>query len=92
MRISYVSDGVPVLLLTISEALVLDELLSAHCWFFFSEGSRFAAFGLATTASANGLDQVKRSLLQSSPVILKMLLSASLMLSLERLPLMVVAS
>ncbi len=46
--------------------------------------------GLSRTASASGLDQVTRSLLQSGPVVSEMLHSASPMLLSERLPLMAV--
>ncbi len=62
----------------------------AHCRSFCRGGRNAAAVGLLRMASANGLDQVKRSLLQSEPVVLEMLHKASPTLSSDRLPLMAV--
>ncbi len=45
---------------------------------------------LLRTASANGFDQVKRSLISSGSVVLDILHKALLMLLLEMLPLMAV--
>ncbi len=64
--------------------------LLAHCWSFFSGGSNATVVGFCRMTSVNGLDHVKRSLLQSGPVVSDMLRKALPTLSLERLPLMAV--
>ncbi len=61
---------------SVSPSLWIRALL-AHCWSFFKGGRSADAVGLLRTASVNGLDQVKRSLLQSGPVVLEILLKAS---------------
>ncbi len=64
--------------------------LLAHRWSFLRGGRSSAMVGLLRTVSANGLDQVTRSLLQSGPDVSEMLRSTSVMMSSERILLMAV--
>ncbi len=89
-RIINCLNGIPFLLLIISEDMIMDECTLCPLLVIFSTGRRVVALGLAQTMSVNGSDHSEMGLIQVGPVILEISCRALPMLSSVRHPLIAV--